>query len=247
MTKNNLRFVLSLAVLLGLLASCGGGGGGGDSQLPINTPDGTSGTNDKSYVPPITLPTTESYVDTSVALDTVDVRWLKNSYYTLPRMSSSANVYQNASTKQWADQIFSGINSARVAAGLPALVRNGYLDALAQAQARDMALRNYFGHTNGEGMQFLERLQAVNPPAFNHCGENAARGQETAAESVSGWLSSEKHRNNIMNANYTHSGIGMYYDPADREMPVHLIQVFVQFVDEPNSYTDWLAPGTPAQ
>lgn len=248
MAKNNLKLLVLATTLVVLAAACGGGGsGGGDTQLPINTPDGTSGSSAKEYIPAITVPTTESFADCSVTSDSAAARWLKNCYYPLPRLTSSASVYQNASTKAWADQIYSGINSARVAAGLPALVRNDHMDAVAQAQARDMALRNYFGHTNGEGMTFLERIQAIVPPPFDHCGENAARGQETAQEAITGWLNSEKHRKNIMNGNYTHSGIGVYYDPADKEMPVHLIQVFVQFVGDPGGYTDWIGPGLPEE
>lgn len=215
--------LISLVFSLALLAGCGGGGG---DVNPINGPDGH---NVSSYNPPVTIPATETYQNNGT--------WKASCMDVLP-----TTTYQNDSLATWAQQIFNASNVARVSNGKAAMTRSCGLDKIAQAQARDMALRNYFAHMNPEGMQPWDRLaagtlkdyswvidgKAVSDISFNGVAENAAKGYKSAQAVIDGWIVSEGHKHNLLNVDYTHVGTGVYYDPADSELPIHVIQLYVQ-------------------
>jgi uncharacterized protein YkwD len=207
---------------LGLAASCGGGGG---DTLPINGIPGGGG-GQVSFTPPVTTPAVEGYSNLG--------SWKASCLDILPPAT-----YQNPSLAAWADEVFTRVNTARTGAGLPALARSHGLDRIAQAQARDMALRNYFSHTNPDGQLPWDRLamaglkdyasvHATSDIAYNGVAENAAKGQESAEAIVNGWLQSPGHRANLMNSRYGYVGTGVYYDPTDLEMPIHAIQLYVE-------------------
>lgn len=203
-----------------LLSSCGGGATG----LFLS-----GGGNGKVYTPPVDVPQSETYVD--------EGSWVASCLDTLP-----ASTYQNASLAAWADLIYGGVNNARAQNGVALLVRSHGLDRIAQAQARDMALRHYFSHESPEGLMPWDRLlladlkdmsgvvdlRGVSDVAYNGVGENAAMGQESVGEVVNGWLGSTGHRRNMLDTIYTHVGTGVYYDPANYSMPVHVVQLYVQ-------------------
>ena len=212
------------ALALVALVSCGGGG---SQPLDINVPGGGGGTSG-IFVPPITKPVAESYV--------AGTCWKESCFDPLP-----ADIYQNPSLTAWANEVFARANSARMQNGLPALTRSRGLDRVAQAHARDMALRNYFGHYTPEGLAPWERIQqaqlkdwssvggrAASDIAFNGVGENAAKGDESAAEIVDNWMNSPGHRANLLNAKYMYIGTGVYYDTTDVNMPIHSIQLYVE-------------------
>lgn len=242
--KGSYRFLLiALAAGLALTAaSCGGGGEIGGDRLPIYGVPGGGGDKFDELNPPIVKPPAETFRDNSSVADTPAERWLKNCYYPLPPVDGSTGVYQNASIQTWADMIFSGVNANRAAEGRAPLVRNAYLDGIAQAHARDMALRDFFGHINPEQMASFERLLAINPARFDHLGENSAKGQETPQEVSEGWYHSEKHYKISMDPIYSHAGVGVFCDVTDATMPMHIIMVFVEFVDDPAAHTGWLEP-----
>jgi len=229
---------MAVAACALLMVSCGGGGG---DTLPIN---GITDANTLSALSPaVVVPPTEYYKNIASPNDPLPTQWLKNVYQPIPNPANPTGVYQNSSLAVWADEIYRGINASRSAAGLNQLIRVDYLDALAQAQARDMALRNYFSHSNPEGMQVLQRLLALNPPGFNHLGENAAKGQESPTEVITQWNASPGHRANVVGSSYLYTGVGVYYDPNDPTMPMHIVQVYVEFYKDPSSYSGWEQPG----
>lgn len=233
------KLMLMALVALGLLTvSCGGGGG---DTLPIN---GINNNNPSSVLTPaVVVPPAEYFKNIASPNEPITDQWLKNVYQPVPNPASPTSVYQNLSLAVWADEIYRGVNASRSSAGLGQLIRVPYLDALAQAQARDMALRNYFSHSNPEGMFVLQRLLALNPPGFNHLGENAAKGQESPGEVVTQWNASPGHRANIVGSSYQYTGVGVYYDPNDPTMPMHIVQVYVEFYKDPSGYNGWEVPG----
>jgi uncharacterized protein YkwD len=105
-----------------------------------------------------------------------------------------------------------------------------------------MALRNFFSHANPEGMTFMQRLQAVSGPQFNHLAENAAKGQESTTEVVSQWANSPGHAANMLGRDYQYAGVGVYLDPSDSKMPMHIIMVYAEFLQDPASYSGWIEP-----
>jgi uncharacterized protein YkwD len=92
-------------------------------------------------------------------------------------------------------------------AAAPALTLNAQLAQAAQGHAADMAARNYFSHTSQDGRTMAQRVTATGY-AWRTIGENLAAGQTTPESVVDGWLRSEGHCRNIMNASFRELGVG---------------------------------------
>ena len=92
------------------------------------------------------------------------------------------------------------LNRLRSSHGLPALARDGGLDALAQPWAQTMA-------TNGS-LRHSELIYQVIDGSWNTAGENIAYGP-TEASIFAGLEGSEGHLANMVSAGYTHVGIGV--------------------------------------
>jgi uncharacterized protein YkwD/stress response protein SCP2 len=98
-------------------------------------------------------------------------------------------------------------NAERATAGLPPLTADPRLTAAAQAHSDDMSARGFYSHTTPEGGQPWDRAAAAGA-THRGIGENIASGQRTAAEVVSGWMTSPGHRRNILKPEFTHIGVG---------------------------------------
>jgi len=108
--------------------------------------------------------------------------------------------------------LLSDTNSQRLANGVPALKLNSKLDAAAQANADDMAARDYWSHYTPEG----------NPPwvwvnnqgyAYQALAQNLATGFSDEQSTIDGWMASPPHRENLLNATYSEVGFGYANSP----------------------------------
>lgn len=111
-------------------------------------------------------------------------------------------------------------NQHRRDAGLSDLQADSELSAVARKKSVDMNQNNYFSHTSPTyGSPFdMMRDHGIQ---YNAAGENIAQGQQTADQAVQGWMNSQGHRENILNGNFTHIGVG--YD----ESANHWTQMFI--------------------
>lgn len=91
-------------------------------------------------------------------------------------------------------------------APVAALKWNSTLEKTALAHSTDMLNNNYFSHRNKEGQNAGSRMEAAGY-SWKAFGENIARGQRDEKEVLEGWLQSEGHCKNIMNATYTEIGV----------------------------------------
>ncbi|MGN0977744.1 MAG: CAP domain-containing protein, partial [Faecousia sp.] len=65
----------------------------------------------------------------------------------------------------------------------------------------------YFSHNSpvyGTPFQMIRNFGL----SFRSAGENIAKGYATPQAVVNGWMNSSGHRANILNANFTHIGVG---------------------------------------
>lgn len=99
------------------------------------------------------------------------------------------------------------MNAHRVSRGLPALVWDDRLAAVAEAHSRDMSRHHYFSHTWSDGRLTWSRLEARGIE-YSRAGENIAWGQETGRAVLDSWLHSPGHRKNIENGAFTRHGVG---------------------------------------
>lgn len=103
-------------------------------------------------------------------------------------------------------------NKARAAAGCAALRPDARLRTAARAHSTDMGVHDYFSHTSPNGDTFADRIEAAGYP---HPGaENIARGFQTAAAVMDGWMNSSGHRANILNCGLRAIGVGVYFGPG---------------------------------
>jgi uncharacterized protein YkwD len=107
------------------------------------------------------------------------------------------------------------VNQQRAQNGESPLRDNPDLDSSATHHSQDMVAANYFDHTSPTGETPLDRIQASGYLAAGNAyeiGENIDYGQlylATPSETVSAWMSSPGHRENILNADYVDSGVGV--------------------------------------
>ncbi|MEU6061496.1 CAP domain-containing protein [Streptomyces sp. NPDC047097] len=101
------------------------------------------------------------------------------------------------------------VNAERAKAGLKPLTASAKLDSLAGAHSRDMAARGYFSHTDPDGRTPWDRAAAAGVSGLS--AENIARGQADAEAVMASWMTSEGHRANILNPDYTTLGVGVHF------------------------------------
>lgn len=105
------------------------------------------------------------------------------------------------------------VNRHRTAKGLPALIWDDRVAAVAREKSRDMHERDYFGHTWSDGRKSWPRLRARGV-SYTAAGENIAWGQPSGSDVLRSWLNSRGHRKNIENGTFTHHGVarvGIYW------------------------------------
>ena len=107
------------------------------------------------------------------------------------------------------------INRERSLHGEAPLSENPDLVATAQGHSEDMVSRDYFSHTTPTGEAFDTRILAsgyVRSDQGYELGENidcATLYLATPAATVSAWMNSPEHRENILNGEYRETGIGV--------------------------------------
>jgi uncharacterized protein YkwD len=98
--------------------------------------------------------------------------------------------------------------------GLPPLVADPKLQAMAEEQARAMARQNKVTHDPG-GRNFTKRLKASGFDA-QRAAENVGAGYHTMAEAFSGWRDSLSHNKNMLLPGATRVGIATAYAPNSK-------------------------------
>ncbi len=120
----------------------------------------------------------------------------------------------------WTDverQVLDLTNQERAAAHLNPLAPEDTLRETARAQSADMIARHFFDHVNPSGEDPFDRISKAHRRLVGEPGENLWEGTgqtmvanpKLAAVIVDAWMHSPHHRANILNADYTHLGVGV--------------------------------------
>jgi uncharacterized protein YkwD len=112
---------------------------------------------------------------------------------------------------------FDMTNQARRARGLAPLSKDVELTNMARAYSDDMMVRRFFDHTTPDGVSFDERFSiqyrhrvyAVGENIWCAVGYNPDKARQLAKEIVDDWLSSPDHRDNLLDPDFTHLGVGI--------------------------------------
>ncbi|MEN1970224.1 CAP domain-containing protein [Lentibacillus sp. N15] len=108
---------------------------------------------------------------------------------------------------QYEQQVVDLTNQEREKQGLSPLKADTELSKVAHEKSRDMSANNYFSHNSPTYGSPFDMMKSYGI-SYQSAGENIARGQQTPEEVVNAWMNSEGHRANILNAKFTHIGVG---------------------------------------
>lgn len=98
------------------------------------------------------------------------------------------------------------VNKERLAAGLNALQIEPSLMASCDVRAKEIVSK--FSHTRPDGRDCFSAITTK----FVFAGENVAKGQSSPQRVMKGWMDSRGHKDNIMDARFTHIGVGCHHD-----------------------------------
>ncbi|MYL50597.1 hypothetical protein GLV98_13950 [Halobacillus litoralis] len=104
-------------------------------------------------------------------------------------------------------QVVELTNQEREKQGLAPLKLDTELSAVAKDKSLDMQQNNYFSHNSPNYGSPFDMMKSYGID-YRTAGENIAMGQTTPEEVVQGWMNSQGHRENIMNPDFTHIGVG---------------------------------------
>jgi uncharacterized protein YkwD len=123
-------------------------------------------------------------------------------------------------------EVVERINAIRRERGLSALQANATLAQVARDYSCLMARRDFFSHTGPDGSTVADRVREVGVE-YRLVGENLARNtnaRQPVELAVQGWMDSEGHRENILRAAFTETGVGICRE-GDR---YYFTQIFLQ-------------------
>jgi uncharacterized protein YkwD len=122
---------------------------------------------------------------------------------------AAGNATASASVSTIEQGIRECANRNRRARGITPLRSGGPLNRAARLHARNMSRHNFFSHTDQQGRGPTERVAIFDRAGhFTFVGENIGAGYRSVAAACRGWITSEGHRENILNSDYTYIGGG---------------------------------------
>ncbi len=123
-----------------------------------------------------------------------------------PKFLSNNSVLSYA-TSMSTGELLSQTNNQRSQNGVGGLNLNSKLNSAAQSKANDMVARDYWSHVTPTGEQPWVFIAAAGY-SYVTAGENLAYGFDNAADTVTGWMNSPPHRENLLNAAFKDVGFG---------------------------------------
>lgn len=103
------------------------------------------------------------------------------------------------------------INETRTNFGLPALKYDKKVNITARKHSKDMIENNFFSHDGSDGSSAMTRMVDDGIEGVLY-GENLAFGQYNAIYAHEGLMNSLGHRENILNKDFTHVGVGVEFN-----------------------------------
>lgn len=163
-------------------------------------------------------------------LTTIQVKTLQNSEYFLSAVLPSVLIDLS--------------NDDRLESGLSPLKRNPLLEDAAQMKANHMAENSYFAHTSPDGTTPWYWINQSGYK-FRTAGENLAVHFTDSREVEEAWMNSPRHRDNILNQNYTEIGIATARGTYEGYNTVFVVQMFGSPSNTPRNQPRNVAAETP--
>jgi uncharacterized protein YkwD len=125
----------------------------------------------------------------------------------LSSIKNGSNVLSYA-TNTSISGLLSSTNIQRNNNGKSSLTINSALNNAAQAKANDMVNRGYWSHETPDGQQPWIFFTSAGYQ-YLAAGENLAYGFSDSSNTITGWMNSPPHKENLLSGNYTEVGFGM--------------------------------------
>ena len=117
--------------------------------------------------------------------------------------------YVNKNNEALSSELIELINATRIEYGLDALISDENLSLISLAHCIDMAEYDYIDHISPTGVDPFDRLD-IEGIYYMSAAENIASGFLTAQKVLESWMNSAPHRQNILNGDFTHIGVGYH-------------------------------------
>jgi uncharacterized protein YkwD len=124
-------------------------------------------------------------------------------------------------------RIFSLINRERGRTGLGQLGWDDRLADLARRYSEKMAREHFFEHIDSDGNDVVARARQSRIRGWDRIGENLFMCSPTndyTSLSIRGWMHSPSHRENLLDPDWTETGVGV---AVDRDGTIYITEVFV--------------------
>lgn len=134
-----------------------------------------------------------------------------NTSNTAKQNTNAENTINNINLTSDEKETFDLINQQRKNAGLSVLAIDNELQRVARIKAQEMVDKNYFSHTSptyGSPFDMMNSFKI----SYRTAGENIA-GNSSNSGAVNAWMNSPGHKANILNASFTHTGLGVVSSP----------------------------------
>lgn len=125
-------------------------------------------------------------------------------------------------------EVFNLVNREREKKNLPVLKWNSDLARLARTYSQKMADVNFFSHFDTDGAGVAERARAMSIKNWRKIGENlfeSIGSRNFTPVAIQMWMKSADHRRNILDDQFTTSGIGI---AQSRDGKIYITQVFIE-------------------
>ncbi len=106
----------------------------------------------------------------------------------------------------WQYEVFNLVNDIRSQHGLQQLTWNSDLARAARLHCEDMLVRDYFSHNTPDGCTPFDRMRELGI-RYSLAAENIAAGQPDPQSVVDSWMTSDGHKENILNPDLKEIGI----------------------------------------
>jgi uncharacterized protein YkwD len=143
-----------------------------------------------------------------------------------PQLISPAKMPTDFSNDNF--QILDLINFERARNGLSKLVWDETVAEVARNYSRKMADENFFSHFDSNGQSVLERAKTAKLKHWSRIGENLFSCENVKlfdAFAVKNWMKSPTHRENILDREWTTTGIGI---AQSKEGEIFITQIFIK-------------------
>ena len=123
-------------------------------------------------------------------------------------------------------EVFDMVNRERSRARLRTLEWDGRLARLARDYSRQMAREGFFDHYDPDGRTVIDRAQKARLSNWASIGENlffCDPHDYFAETAIRGWMKSRTHRTNMLDRNWTATGVGI---ATARDGSIYITQVF---------------------